>query len=132
MRYLEDITPLVALLLYLCAENAEFADGTRRPARPVPTRTKRGPRLFPPGRPTAWDVGVRLGASLRRAATEAVAAAPAADALRTHPHAHLRRAHWHTYRVGAGRSGRKLRWMAPIAVNVEDPNALPATVRPVE
>jgi len=49
-------------------------DVARTPARSVPTRTKRGPCLFPPSRPPAWDVGVRLGASLRRAASEAVAA----------------------------------------------------------
>jgi hypothetical protein len=49
-------------------------DVARTPARPVPTRTKRGPCLIPPSRPPAWDVGVQLGASLRRAASKAVAA----------------------------------------------------------
>ena len=36
-------------------------DVARTPARPVPTRTKRGPCSFPPSGPPACDVGVQLG-----------------------------------------------------------------------
>jgi hypothetical protein len=65
-----ELAPLVALLLYLCAENAEIGDGERRPVNPLPKRTKGGLRLFPPDTATAWDVGVRLGAALRQANRE--------------------------------------------------------------
>ena len=41
---------------------------------------------------------------------------------------HLRRAHWHTFRIGEGRRGYKVKWVAPTLVNVRDPETLPATV----
>jgi hypothetical protein len=134
------IAPLVALVLYLCAENAEIgpAPGTAaaRPTQPEPKRTKRGPRLFPPPRAAAWDVGLRIGAALRRAAAgQGDPTAPPGDEepeRRNRPRPHIRRAHWHTFRTGEGRTGRKLRWMAPVPVNLEDAGALPATVHRVE
>ena len=119
----------MALVLYLCAENAEIGDGIRRPSVPRPKRTKRGPRLFPPDRLTAWDVGLRLGAALRRAESSGEPGVEHGE--RARPRAHIRRAHWHTFRVGEGRRGYKVKWMAPTPVNVRDPEALPATVRPV-
>lgn len=130
-RLLEEVRPLVALVLYLCAENAEIGDGFRRPSAPTPTRTKRGPRLFPPDRPTTWDVGLRLGAALRRAESSGEPGAGGGQGERARPRAHIRRAHWHTFRVGEGRRGYKVKWMAPTPVNVRDLEAMPATVRPV-
>jgi len=55
----EQLRPLVSLLLYLCAENAEIGEGNRRPAVPVPKPTTPGPRLFPPDAPADWEVGLR-------------------------------------------------------------------------
>ncbi len=120
--------PLISLLLYLCADEAEVGDGATRPDFPKAKRTKLGWRLFPADKPTVWDVGVRLGAALRKAQERL-----RSDGEGTHarPRAHIRRAHWHTYRVGAGRSDRRLKWLPPIAVNVEDDADLPAVVRPV-
>lgn len=127
------VEPLVSLLLYLCAEEADFGAGTARPANPVPTRTKHGLQLFPPDSPRTWDVGVRLGAALRRGFHDAETGQADIDPLtgRTRPRAHIRRAHWHTYLSGTGRSQRRLKWMPPIPVNVENLEAMPATVRPV-
>lgn len=134
------VEPLVSLLLYLCAENAEIGDGTRAPAIPQPKRTKQGWRLFPPDRPTTWDVGVRLGAALRRAYH-----AQEVDQGGTHagPRPHIRRAHWHGFRSGPMKRedgtdipavARKfsLRWLPPIPVNLDDVADLPATIRPVK
>lgn len=56
---------------------------------------------------------------------------------------HMRRAHWHTVVSGkrkaadgsaipAEKRRRELRWMPPIAVNVDDIGALPAVVRRVK
>jgi hypothetical protein len=75
------VPSLVSLVLYLCSVDAEIrpsGGGDRRPAYPEPKQTKKGPRLFPPDRPTDWEVGYRLGASLRRAATERGAGGPTA------------------------------------------------------
>ena len=134
------IEPILSLLLYLCAENAEIGDGQARPANPTPKRTKSGPRLFAPDRPTTWDVGVRLGAALRRAYH---ASETAGDGTHAGPRPHVRRAHWHGFRSGAmkredgspiaaGDREFKLRWLPPIPVNQDDVSDLPATIRPVK
>lgn len=125
------VEPLVSLLLYLCAENAEIGDGSRRPGNPQPKRTKNGWRLFAPDRPTDWDVGVRLGAALRRAQQGATGEF-ASDGGHHRLRAHIRRAHWHTFLVGAGRTERRLKWMPPIPINASLGDDLPTTIRPVE
>ena len=93
---------------------------------------KRDPRLFPPDRATHWDVGLRLGAVLRRAEPGAQEATSNVGAARARPRPHVRRAHWHTYRVGEGHRGRKVKWITPIPANVRDVGTLPATVQPVD
>ncbi|WP_373508912.1 hypothetical protein [Thiocapsa sp.] len=131
-RVAAELAPLVALLLYLCAENAEIGDGERRPANPMPKRTKGGLRLFPPDRATAWDVGVRLGAALRQANRGTPGDAGEAEGgSRNGPRPHIRRAHWHTYLTGKGKRGRRVRWLAPVAVKLTDPDGLATTVRPL-
>jgi hypothetical protein len=131
-RVAAELAPLVALLLYLCAENAEIGDDARRPANPIPKRTKAGLRLFAPDTATAWDVGVRLGAALRRVNGPTGGDANEGDGASRHgPRPHIRRAHWHTYRTGKGRRGQRVRWVAPVPVKLADPEGLAATVRPV-
>jgi len=128
-----EYAPLLSLLLYLCAQNAEIGDGRRQPERPKPKRTKHGERLFPPDRPTVWDVGLRLGAALRRAGASGVedTSNGTTGAARGPARPHIRRAHWHTYRVGPGKADALLKWLPPIPVNVTDPDALPVVVRSV-
>lgn len=134
------VEPLVSLLLYLCSQNAEIGDGKLVPTNPRAKRTKNGWRLFPPDKPTAWDVGVRVGSALRRA--NHTEGAGQGDS-HTGPRPHIRRAHWHGFRSGAMKRAdgseipvaeRKfaLRWLPPIPVNVEDLADLPATIRPVK
>ena len=123
---------VVSLLLYLCSEEPEIGDGNARPGNPSPKRTKAGWRLFPPDRPTTWDVGVRLGAALRRAHLRVQAGDTSAELTsRSSPRAHIRRAHWHTFLAGAGRSERRLKWLPPIGVNIEDLSGLPSVIRQV-
>lgn len=85
---------MLALVLYLCAEHAEIGDGSSLARQPQPKRTKRGPRLFPPDLATGWDVGVRFGVALRRAASTAEPEpSTSAASGRASPRAHIRRAH---------------------------------------
>jgi hypothetical protein len=127
------LSPMIALLLYLCADDADIGDGTTRPKQPQPTKTKQGWRLFPPDAPTRWDVGIRIGAAIRQA-KEHEASEDQSAGQRSRPRAHVRRAHWATYWTGP-RSGEQtavLRWLPPIPVNVDDVEALPATVHHVQ
>jgi hypothetical protein len=125
---------LVSLVLYLCSEAPELGDGTSRPVRPRPKRTRRGARMMPARRPVMWEVGTRLGASLRAAwqSTNNPGGNDATCGSHASPRAHIRRAHWHTILSGPRQSPvRSLRWLPPIPVNVTGPDDLVRTIRPV-
>ncbi|RTB44094.1 AcrVA2 family anti-CRISPR protein [Pseudomonas aeruginosa] len=138
------LAPLISLLLYLCAD----PDITRRGTpvaveNPRLTRTRRdGVKLFPASEPADFDVGVRLGAALRRAQQRR--SEGAADVVETSRRVapHVRGQHWHSYWSGPKITEdgspiplheRKLdiRWMPPIPVNVDDVDDLQSTIRPV-
>lgn len=129
----EYLPPILSLLLYLCTPAADYG-GEARPTKPRPKKTKKGFKIFPPNQPRQWDVGVRMGAALRRAYQAQETGEPAGDnqGERQRPRPHIRRAHWHTYRTGKGRSSRILKWIPPIPVNLESVDDLPATVREVK
>jgi hypothetical protein len=124
------LTKVLGLLLYLCSEAPEI-DGSGHPGNPAPKRTKEGWRLFAADQSRTWDVGVRIGAALRLAREEPRSGEPGGGS-HAGPRPHLRRAHWHTYRVGKGRTEAVLRWLPPIPVNLEAGEALPAVVHPVK
>lgn len=133
--------PVLNLLLYLCAEGAEI-DGKRgQPGNPAPRKTRRdGLKLFAADGPATWDVGVRIGAALRRAYQSSETAQGGTHAG---PRPHIRRAHWHGFRSGprlrpdgseipAALRKFDLRWLPPIPVNLTDAGELPATIKPVK
>jgi len=112
--------PLVSVILYLCAGEAEMRP-TREPKRthgpPSPKRDRDGQLYVPPARrPEVWETGFQLGAAIR-AAEENLDA----DHGRS-PRGHIRRAHWHSYWLGSGESRHlELRWLPPIPVKLELP-----------
>jgi hypothetical protein len=101
--------------------------GAKSPEKPQPKRTKHGWRLFPADKPATWDVGARIGAALRKASTTS----EPGGGTHAGPRPHIRRAHWHTFLVGADRQTRRLRWLPPIPVNLDAIEDLPATIKPV-
>lgn len=132
------IAPAINLLLYLCS-TVDIA-GTGQPGNPTPTRTKRGPKLFPAATPRAWDVGVRMGSALR--AAYAAVDAGGAHGQGSTVRGHVRRAHWHGFRSGprlradgsaipADARRFELRWLPPIPVNLPDLDTMPSVIRPV-
>ncbi|HVL65745.1 MAG TPA: hypothetical protein VM364_00655 [Vicinamibacterales bacterium] len=130
--------PIVSLALYLCADEPDIA-GDRRPRRPAPTRTKAGYRIFPPDRLTTWDVGVRIGAAIRRwQERDAREAREATASGRARPRPHIRRAHYHSFWRGPRDEARAserqlvLRWLPPIPVNVAGDDDVVTTIHDVE
>lgn len=135
------LRPIINLALYLCAGD-DISGKHGAPGNPTPKRTRRdGWRLFPADGPRTWDVGVRMGAALRRAYQAEQVAGDTEPTGRT-VRAHVRRAHWHGFRSGprkrpdgtgipAADRPFDLRWLPPIPVNLDDPGDLPAVIRRV-
>lgn len=112
----EAIGGAVATVLYVCAENAEMRSDAPAPKRPAP---KKGERVYAPSQQTVWAVAWRIGAAIgaaRQAVARVTASAPTGRTVRPH----IRRAHWHTYRVGKGRASTVVHWLPPIPVNMPD------------
>lgn len=135
------VNSAMSLILYLCSKAADYNEN-RKPSNPQPKQGKKDfPRYFPPDKPTTWDVGVRMGAALRRAyAEQEMDGIPSTHAS---PRAHVRCAHWHGFRSGPMKTATgavipaeqrefELRWLPPIPVNVSDLDNLPATIRRVD
>jgi hypothetical protein len=133
----EDLAPLINLLLYLCSQNADLSRSGERPLRPRFTRTKKGDRMFPPDQPRVWECGFRLGAAIRAAQDRQ--ASKAQGGTHASPRPHIRRAHWHSFWTGAkakpgqAPADRKLvlQWLPPIPVNVDEAAPVIPTIRAV-
>jgi hypothetical protein len=133
----EYLRPIINMLLYLCGtEDVMGPAGT--PGNPTPQRTKRGEKLFPASSAKSWDVGVRMGAALRRAYHER----ETGQGTHAGPRPHVRRAHWHGFRTGplkrpdgseipAQERPLAVKWLPPIPINMGSPDELPATIRKV-
>ena len=113
-----DIEPLVQLVLYLCAENIDMP---RVPSHPN-TRVRRSGQVDVVRTPRTWDVGVRIGATIRKYRNEEARRAGTAQSKRESPRPHIRRAHWHHFWTGPRDGERKLilRWLPPIPVGVQE------------
>lgn len=114
LTFEESVRPMlrqiISVLIYLCATNADL--------RPLPAghsqRAAKGTGRKPP---RIVAVGSVVGAGLRAYRQRAAAEAPAGE--RKSPRAHVRRAHFHTYRTGPGRQEILLKWLSPIPVNAD-------------
>jgi hypothetical protein len=106
-------TSAVNALLYLCADNTDL----------IPRSSSRRDRPgHIPKEHSTWDVGVRIGAALRKyrdAPAESTLSRTVED--RHAPRPHMRRAHWHHYWTGPRTGERKLilRWLHPVLVGTD-------------
>jgi hypothetical protein len=130
------LSPLISTLLYMCSQSADYRDaaGIRNaPGRPAPVQTRKGLRVFPPENPTIWEMGYRLGASLRSALRRDPG--QTTETNRSSPAPHIRRAHWHSFWLGhrdnIGARRLAVRWLPPIPVALSTPEELIPAVRRV-
>lgn len=135
------LQPVINILLYICHTADITGSRGGAPGNPTPVRTRRaGTKIFPVDGLREWDVGVRMGAALRRAYESESVDAGGAHAS---PRPHIRRAHWHGFRSGprlradgseipAAERRFDLRWLPPIAVNLEMGDEIPAVVRRIQ
>ena len=143
--------PLLSLTLYLCSNEPDLTDSAGSGRKPtyadvISARWPRGkkwkksarmpPRLLVADSPTKWNVGYRIGATIRHARNEVSGRDGSPTGTRQSPIPHIRRAHWHTYWVGPRSEPEKrkqvLTWLPPIAVKLDRTDDLISTVRPVK
>lgn len=103
---------IVPQVIYLCAANA---DG--RPVPAVATRKRPDGSAYKGKAPKVVEFGYRIGPQLGRARRAHEAGVPGTTGRKMAPH--VRRAHFHTYKVGPGRAESLVRWLAPIPINVD-------------
>jgi hypothetical protein len=110
------VSPLVSLVLYLCAGDPEYRG--QKPVRYRPTKTKKGIRLFPPPGPTFYHLADRIGDQIEGVRN---IGSPCC------PRPHIRRAHWHGYWSGprTGQRRFEFHWLPPILVNREEMDQRP-------
>ena len=121
---------VVQLLLYLCAANADVQE--RRPTRSTKKTSKTTDK-----RPVRhWDVGIRVGATIKRNRSYTVRTAQHADHKQhARPRPHLRRGHWSHFWTGKRDSTdreRILKWIEPVYINADSPDDLPTTIHKVK
>jgi len=114
---------IMSLILYLCSDSMDiWSDQApdREPAYPSPKKTKKGPKYYPPPKPTVWQTGYRLGQFIkqqRERTTQGPGDSEGAGGQRV---PHIRKAHWHTYWTGPRKQPelrqRELRWIPPLPI----------------
>lgn len=113
---------IVPQVIYLCAANADV-----RALPAVATRKRPDGSAYKGKAPRVVEFGYRIGPQLGRARRAHEAGAAGTTGRKVAPH--VRRAHFHTYKVGPGRAESLVRWLAPIPINV-DKDAEKTTVVP--
>jgi len=108
--------PAISLLLYLCSESA---DVDKAVSNTQPQKTKRGWKIFPPNAPQVVNVGSRIGKALRDAYQDEQTGTRHHQDGRQPPRPHIRRAHYHTFRAGKGRTEVRIKWLPPMPINID-------------
>lgn len=125
------IAQLLSGLLFIITQSDEVGNGRTKPYKPTPIRTKLGLAMPQAEKPKIWDVGVRMGATLRRYNKEQ---SDYYEATGRTVRPHIRRAHWHGYWTGPRDSNDRkfiVKWIPPTFINTEDSEDLPAVIKKV-
>jgi hypothetical protein len=121
-----NITPLVQLVLYLCADNIDMP---MRPAHPN-TRVRLSGQADIVRDVRFWTVGERIGAAIRKHRNLSQQTPDSTHGSHASPRPHVRRAHWHHFWTGpkAGEQKLILRWLPPIPVGCGDEQDMPVVI----
>lgn len=115
---------VINVLLYLSAINSEV--------RPVGHHPKRLGRIKDrPKEVAVYSVGEKTGYRIRQLKKYASEHVEPRGGHHRSPVMHVRRAHWHTFAYGHGRTERRVKWLPPIIVNAEGREVETVTITPV-
>lgn len=124
------IKQILPLVLYICSKNADLAAPAVLP-RSKAEIDRTGKNVHDANALSVWDVGMRIGAEIRRHEAASSDTGPGAGTNTMKPH--IRRAHWHSFWKGPRNDPEKrqidLQWLPPIPVNVSSADDTPATIR---
>jgi hypothetical protein len=131
-----DTTKAIALLqtilgpiLYLCSDQPDIRNRKRPAERPVRlSPAKKRKKLKVPRGQVIWETGFTIGPRLREAERVRYVTDPDQPHNRVRPH--IRKAHWHVYWTGKGRTIPILKWVHPCFINL-DPDNPGTTIRNV-
>lgn len=128
----EELGAFIQLVLYLCAENADMV----KPPHPV-TWKQRNNKIEPKKAVKFVKVGQEIGEVLRvykkgKSEENVRYVDNGVDTEHSSKRPHMRKAHWHHYRVGTNRQELIIRWLPPIPVNMNDNLNIPTTINKVE
>ena len=95
-------------------DNTSYGNSCMSVSSPTIKRPRRRPEtIFPPERPRFMPLGEEFGNLIRQyRGREAASGHTIHGTVRPH----IRRAHWHTFLMGAGREKRILKWLPPTFV----------------
>lgn len=104
---------LTSKLAYLLTETPDV-NRCMSVSAPAIKRPRRRPEtIFPPERPRFMPLGEEFGNLIREHREREVASG---HTIHGTVRPHIRRAHWHTFLMGAGREKRILKWLPPTFV----------------
>jgi hypothetical protein len=129
-RLVEELGSLVSVAIYLASATREMRSGTlTQPILPKAKPTRHGgTTIFPSSAPREWDVGFRIGATIRAGLIAADREHVGSGEPRPHarPRPHMRRAHWHSFWTGPLKGDRKaiLHCLHPVLVAAGEYNLI--------
>ena len=121
LEAIQILTLAAQISYYLSAKNC-IAKRIKIPKAKRPRRSNGTPLNL-----QEWDVGYRIGNKYNpdKISNSSISVATGTATPANSPRAHLRRAHWHHYWVGTGRTKREVRWIAPVWVNGDSDTIIP-------
>lgn len=126
---IKDIEPLLQLVLYLCAENADIPE-IQHPQN----RVRMSGQVDIARQPNLWNVGERIGAGIRKYRNQEWQGGQ--DSMHARPRPHIRKAHYHHFWTGPKDGERKLilRWLPPIPVGIgtDAEGEMPAVIHKIK
>ncbi|MEU8075993.1 hypothetical protein AB0B31_11125 [Catellatospora citrea] len=100
----------IGVLLYACTDKPDLV---RAPGGKSNKKRRKGTAV------TVHELGYHLGAAIRswkRASAQRAAGSPGSGDSRRSPRPHLRRPHFHTYRIGAGRTQTVMHFLTSMPI----------------
>lgn len=127
MEFEEERQLVINALLFAAYLSSEQPDVTENEAQKALYRPSQKARYSAVRK---WDVGVRYTTERKKRREEMHSAGTGKG--RRSPRPHIRKAHWQSYRVGPGRKGQKVLWIAPTMVGIKQSEQLPVVVREMD